>query len=210
MIRAILFILAVTTFPAFAQAKDTLSDEAFKAATAERFIGDADAKITIHEYSSLSCGHCANFYANTLSKVKTSYIDNGDVKFIFNDLPTSSSALSGAMLSRCVAKDKYNDFAEDLFTTQNDWAFDEGFLAKLKEKAKATGLSDDEINACLSSDKLRDWIIEGAQEAQKNFGIKSTPSFVINNEAVIRGNMPFSVFKKSIDKALSKDNVAQE
>lgn len=181
------------------------NDEGFNIqnALSERSIGQDDAPVVIHEYSSLSCGHCAKFHNETLAQLKENYVDPGKVKIVFHDFPLNKPALYGTMISRCIPKDQYYNFTQLLFENQEKWAFSPDFESRLSQYAKLAGLSSQEIENCFSNEDLQKGITDKIQAAQQKWGIQSTPTFVFDDgKEIIAGAQPYSVFKDKIDQAL--------
>lgn len=172
------------------------------AALAKRALGDENAPVLIEEFASLSCSHCASFHKDTFDKLKEEYIDTGKVRFIFNDFPLNASALDGAMVARCLPEKNYFKFISFLFQTQDDWAFEANYKSILEQNAKLLGLGSEEFKSCLGNQALRTGLMDVVSEAQEVYGIKSTPSFVINGETVIAGNQSFERLQKIIDPLL--------
>jgi len=178
-----------------------------QAALAERSMGSADAPIVIHEYAALSCSHCADFYKETLPKLKEAYIDTGKVRLVYNDFPFNGPALAGAMIARCMPQDQYFKFIKFLFETQEQWAYTQDFQKNLTQSAKLLGASDAMLEACLANEELKGGLIERMQKASTEFKIESTPSFVVNGgKEVIKGAQKFEAFQKVIDKLLAESN----
>ena len=168
-------------------------------------IGDKNAPITIIEYASLSCNHCADFHINTLPEIKQEFIDKGKVKFIMRDFPFNYPALLGSLALKCVPQDIRFDYANALFKLQNKWVTRENKKSteELYKIMQSGGMTKDRFNACINDVDLENKILQGLMDAQKEFDIKSTPSFIING-TLYEGNKPFKDFKKIIDKILSK------
>ena len=118
-------------------------------------LGKEDAPVTIVEFASLSCGHCASFHKNVLPDLKKKYIDTGKVRLIMRDHPGNDRAVAGAMLARCLPADKAYPLIDALFKLQDQWAYvKESPLPKLLEIAKQAGFTEESFNKCLTDDKL--------------------------------------------------------
>lgn len=176
-----------------------------EAAMAPRILGDETAPARIVEFSSLSCGHCAKFHASTLLEIKEKYIDTGKAHVQFTDFPLNRPALDATMVARCLPADQYFAFTEKLFAEQESWAFDQGYVSKLRGYAKEHGMSDSAFKACLASDELRQAIVDRMQAAQKQWNVSSTPTFVINNdpENMVVGAQPLEAFEPGLTKVLT-------
>ena len=182
--------------------KDDLDVEA---ALSERSIGSDDAGLVIHEYSSLSCNHCATFHNETLGKIKENFVDKGKVKFVFHDFPINKQALYASVISRCMPQDKYYNYLQLLFETQEQWAFTNKFAERLTQSAKMAGLSEERIDACFSSEKLQQGLMKQFQEAQNKHNIRSTPTFIFGDgDEVVTGARSYEFFEKRINEYLQK------
>lgn len=176
-----------------------------QSALAERSIGADDAPVVMHEYSSLSCGHCAKFHNESLSRLKENYVDTGKLKIIFHDFPLNKAALYGTMISRCLPQSQYYNFIQLLFENQEQWAYSPDFESRLTQYAKLAGLSEQKIEKCLSNQDLQKAITKNIQNAQQKWGIRSTPTFIFGDGGeTITGAQSYAIFESKID-ALLKD-----
>jgi len=168
-------------------------------------IGNEDAKITIIEYASLSCSHCADFHVNTLETLKKEYIDTGKVRMVFRDYPFNYPALLGSMVLRCIPENYRYDYMNALFKLQPDWVNKKNkkTIQELYKIMQSGGMTKEEYDACIYNTELENEILEGVMEAQNQFNIKSTPSFIINGN-LIEGNKSIKEFRQIIDKILSQ------
>jgi len=147
----------------------------------DQVLGNADAPVTIVEYASMTCPHCANFHANTLPGIKTKYIDTGKAKLILREFPFDPRAEAGFMLARC-SKDKYYAMADVLFKQQENWVRAQDGQAALLQLARLAGFSQESFNACLTDQKLLDDIRAVRERGNAEFGVESTPTFFINGQ----------------------------
>jgi len=148
-------------------------------------MGDAKAPVTIVEYASMTCPHCAHFDAVTFPELKKQYIDTGKVRFILREFPLDSLAAAAFMLARCTAKDnadRYFAMVDTLFKQQNTWAVQEP-IPPLLNIAKQAGMSEDDFKACLANQPILDGVEKVRQRAIDKFKVHSTPTFFINGEA---------------------------
>ena len=168
-------------------------------------IGDKDAPITIIEYASMSCSHCATFHNSTLNDLKTEYIDTGKVRFVFRDFPFNYPALLGSMMMRCIPNEVRYDYMNALYLLQKSWVVRENAttMQELYKIMQSGGMTKDEFDACYSNEQLENEILEGVIAAQKEFNIRSTPSFLVNGK-LIEGNKSIKEFRQIIDKILSE------
>ena len=166
----------------------------------ELSIGDDDAPVTIIEYASMTCSHCADFHNETYPALKKDYIEKGEVKFIFREFPLDKLSMATSMLARCVDNSISLAFIDILFQNRNKW-YSDNAIAELKSLSKQAGLSSKDFDQCLNDQELLDQLIIQKENAIKEFQINSTPSFIINGK-VVSGNKPYSYFKSEIDRIL--------
>ena len=166
-------------------------------------IGKDSAPITIIEYSSLSCSHCANFHNDTLSLLKNEYIDTGKVKMVFRDFPFNYPALLGGMVLRCIPNDVRYDYMNALFQLQSDWVVRENTKStnELFKIMQSGGMTKNEFDNCIQDKGLENLILQNVIDARSEFNIKSTPSFLING-FLVEGNKSIKEFRKILDKIL--------
>jgi len=172
-------------------------DEALK----EKVYGKADAPVTVVEYASLGCPHCAAFHFQTFPKLKKEYIDTGKVKLIYRDFPLGTPAFAASMVARCSGHQRYFGMVDMFFKSQAQWSRAQNPLAELQKVARFGGMAPGDVEACLRSKEIQDGIRKVAQEAQNDHGVNSTPSFIIAGK-VYPGNIEYDTFKKLIDSAL--------
>ena len=170
---------------------------------ADRALGRADAPVTIIEYSSLTCPHCASFHKETLPLIKKTYIDTGKARLIYRDYPIGGLALAAALMARCAGPKRYFGFIELLFRNQANWSTSKNPRAELARIALFGGMPEKEFDACLKNQPLMNAIRTRAKTDGEIHGIDSTPTFIIEGEKV-SGAYPFDHFKKIIDSALSR------
>jgi len=172
-------------------------------AMAEKSIGRADAPVTIIEYASLTCSHCAAFHTDTLPLIKKNYIDTGKVRLVYNDFPLGSLAMAGAMVARCSGEKNFFPMINALFASQETWAASDAPLEALAGIARLIGMSEDDVADCIDDKNIFDAIKNRADQAGNDLGIRSTPTFFIEGTKV-PGNLPYADFQKILDKALAK------
>jgi protein-disulfide isomerase len=161
------------------------------------WLGDEKAPVTIIEYASMTCPHCAHFSETTFPELKKRYIDTGKVRFIFREFPLDALAMATVMLARCAGKDKYFPMIETLFRQQKDWAVQRP-LPALMAIAKQAGFTEQSFEACLNDRKLQNNIETIRQTAAEKFGVNSTPTFFINGK-IQRGGFGVEDFDKVIE-----------
>jgi protein-disulfide isomerase len=145
----------------------------------EKSLGKADAKVTIVEYASMTCPHCAHFDVTTLPELKAKYIDTGKVRLILREFPFDPRAEAGFMLARC-SGDNYFPMVDVLFKQQQQWAAVENAKDALLQIAKLAGFTQEKFEACLTDQKLLDDVRAVRDRGAKDFGVDSTPTFFIN------------------------------
>ncbi len=168
----------------------------------EIFLGNKDAKVTVIEYASMTCIHCANFHKDIYPKIKENYIDTNKIKFIYRDFPLDKQALFGSVLAKCAPKEKYFDFVKLILSTQKKWVTsDDTFIDKLKNIGKLAGLTESKINNCFKDEQIVDNIINTRTFAERKYNINSTPSFIINNKKY--SDMSYENFEKIIENLIN-------
>lgn len=166
-------------------------------------LGPKDAKVTIVEYASMTCPHCAAFDEQVFPKLKAAYIDTGKIRYVFREFPLDIKAAAGAMLARCIAKDdpvKFFAAIDTLFKTQEEWVMNKT-SEQLALIGKQAGLSEADVDKCLKDQSLLDKIAADQKFANEKLKVNSTPTFFLNGE-MIRGETSFEEFQKKIDPLL--------
>ena len=170
---------------------------------AERALGEDKAPVTMIEYASLGCSHCATFHRDTLPNIKKTYIDTGRVRLIFRDFPLGGPALAATMVARCAPRSQYFGLIEVLFREQSRWAQSQKPIEELERIGRMAGMSKDDVEACLGSQPLLTAVRAVAQEGKEKHGVDSTPTFVIDGKTH-PGALPYEEFQKLLDAALKK------
>lgn len=188
-LAAVAGIAFATAEPSFAQRKDGPAEvpveELMKSPEGldELSFGSADAKITVIEYASMTCPHCAHFTNDVFGDFKKKYIDTGKVRYIFRDFPLDNLAAAVSMLARCAGKDKALPMIDTFYAKQQDWAFASGSpVPKLFDIAKQAGFTQESFDKCLTDQKLLDKITTERTRASDVFGVNATPTFFINGK----------------------------
>ena len=167
----------------------------------EKSLGKEDAPVTIVEYASMTCGHCANFHKNTLPEIKKQYIETGKVRMIFREFPLDPVSAAGFMLARCAPDEKYFDVMDALFADQRAWAFTNDPYNSMLNFSKQLGFTQESFEACLTNQSLLDGVNAVRDKGGNEFKVDSTPTFFINGEKV-SGALSFEEMSKIIDKNL--------
>jgi protein-disulfide isomerase len=149
-------------------------------ANAAYVVGSPDAKLTIIEYMSLTCGHCARFHTETMPGLKEKYIDTGLVRLIARDFPLDGAALEAAMIARCLDEKRRYGFIQLLYKRHRNWTLADDPIATVKRYAQLAGLSTERADACLADDDLARAIVESRQFGENEFNVGGTPTFVID------------------------------
>ena len=188
--------LVLPPLPALAQTVDMaalteagpLGDEA---------VGSPDAPVTIVEYASLTCGHCAAFHMQTYPALKEKYIDTGKVRFIMREFPLDPLAAAAFMLSRCAGDDKYFQMVDLFFEKQADWTRTDDPVAALLNLSKQAGFTQESFEACLTNQELLDGV-NAVKDRGAQFGVDSTPTFFVNGE-MYKGVLSIDRFSEIVD-----------
>jgi protein-disulfide isomerase len=197
--------LGLATLPPFAGpvlAQETVSSAELMKPNSlpEMVMGNEKAPVTIIEYASLTCSHCAHFAENTFPELKKRYIDTGKVRFIFREFPLDPLAAAAFMLARCAGETdsaKYFALVETLFHQQRTWAVEKP-IEPLLAIAKQAGFTEKTFDTCLSNQKLLDGIESMRQKAANQFKVESTPTFFING-AKHPGDLSIEAMSKLIE-----------
>jgi protein-disulfide isomerase len=179
------------------------SDVAKPVSLPDMALGPANASVTITEYASMTCPHCAAFNETVFPKIKSEYIDSGKVRYVFREFPLDIKAAAGSMLARCIAKDdagKYFAVIDMLFKQQNDWVM-KNTTETLTRIGKQAGLSQQAVEDCLKDQALLDKIAADQKYAAEVLKVNSTPTFFVNGE-MIKGETSFAEFDKKIKSLL--------
>jgi len=166
-------------------------------------LGPANASVTITEYASMTCPHCANFNETVFPKIKSEYIDSGKIRYVFREFPLDIKAAAGSMLARCIAKDdgpKYFAVIDLLFRQQSEWVM-KNTTETLTRIGKQAGLSQQQVEDCLKDQALLDKIAADQKYANEVLKVNSTPTFFINGE-MVKGETSFDEFDKKIKSLL--------
>jgi protein-disulfide isomerase len=164
----------------------------------DRVLGSEKAPVTVVEYASMTCSHCARFHTAVYPDFKKKYIDAGKVRFILREFPLDPIAAGAFALARCLPEDKYYPFVEVLFEQQKNWAFVPDPPKALLGMAKQAGFTEQSFEACLTDQKLAQAIEDTARRANEKFGVNGTPTFFVNGQA-LRGEATLDALGKVID-----------
>jgi protein-disulfide isomerase len=158
-------------------------------------LGSPDAPVTIVEYASMTCPHCAHFHETAFPELKKKYIDTGKVRFIFREFPLDSLALAGSMLARCAGTDRFFPMIETLFAQKKEWVVQKP-LQPMLSLARQAGFSQQSFDECLANQDMQAGIEETRTRAMK-LGVNSTPTFFINGK-IFRGGLTTEELDKQL------------
>jgi protein-disulfide isomerase len=165
-------------------------------------LGSDKAPVTIIEYASLTCPHCAHFSATTFPELQKRYIDTGKVRFIFREFPLDALAAAGFMLARCAGADKFMPIVETLFAKQSEWMVQKP-IDPLRAIAKQFGFTEQTFDQCLANQKVLDGIQNVRDRAAAKLGVNSTPTFFVNGKKLV-GDQSIDALAKEIDPYLKE------
>ena len=198
--------ISATFLPGFAQqAAPAAGDDIAKPGElGDIIIGKADAPVTIIEYASMTCPHCATFHNTVLPTLKQKYVDPGKVRIIFREFPLDNVAAAVSMLARCAGGDKAPAVVAKFFETQEQWAFVKTSpLPGMLKVAETVGFTKESFDKCLTDQKIMDGVLAVGDRGKK-FGVKSTPSFFINGTKIDGRADQIATFEKAIEPLLKK------
>lgn len=175
---------------------DTLYDD-------DRVLGEADAKVTIIEYASLTCPHCATFHKDTLRQVKQNWIEEGKARLVFRHYPLDGLALRAAALSNCFEGKSHFTFLDAMFASQDRWAGSQDPLGELAQLAKLAGMDQARFDACVNDEAEMNGILERMKDANDQYDVQSTPTVIVNGKKVT-GSMAYDEFRKLLEEAAAQ------
>jgi protein-disulfide isomerase len=193
--------LALGSAPARAQTMVSLDQLMAPGPLPDLAQGSASAPITIVEYASMTCTHCAAFHEETWPKLKAKYVDTGKVKFILREFPLDPLATAGFMLARCAGADKRNAIVDLLYTQQKNWAFVDKPIDALAALVKQAGISQADFETCLKNQGLYDQVNQTREGAAQKFKVNATPTFFVNGREMT-GELPIEDFDKVLEPLL--------
>ena len=187
---------------AFAQDADAPATDAEPAAVIDMTLGNPDADVTLIEYASFTCIHCANFHNNSWDQLKADFIDSGKIKFVYREVYFDRFGLWAGMLARCQGPIKYFPITKLLFERRDDWLLksDAEIADGLRRIGRIAGMNDETINACLADSAKAQALVAEYQKNKDADGVESTPSFLINGKNV--RNPGYSALKELIEAEL--------
>ncbi|MGY3438121.1 MULTISPECIES: DsbA family protein [unclassified Marinovum] len=192
-----------TQIPAGALDAQESSEEVDTSSITEMVMGDPDAPLTVIEYASYTCPHCANFHANQYKDLKAEYIDTGKVKFVYREVYFDRYGLWASMIARCGGEERFFGITDLIYKGQKEWVAvgnPAGIVDELRKIGRLAGLDDAELESCLQDGDKAKTLVAWFEENAARDAIKSTPSFMIDGK--LYSNMGWSEFKTVLDEAL--------
>lgn len=166
-------------------------------------LGNKDAKVTVVEFSSITCNHCAYFAQDVFPKIKANYIDTGKIRYIMRDLAFDGTAVAGYALARCMGNDKFISIRDHFFN--NFDRFREKSVAEvLRDLSFEAGIPKEKFMSCVGDKRVLEGI-KAVREQAIELGISGTPTFFINGEQIV-GGQPYEEMSRLLDAALKKNN----
>lgn len=147
----------------------------------DHVMGDPKAPITMIEYASLTCPHCAHFNTTELPQIEEKWIKTGKVKLIYRDFPLDQIATKAAQLAECAGNDKYFAVLDMIFRGQGNWAVAQDPIAELSKSLRIAGMGENEVKACLANDAVATGVINDYRGGE-TLGVNSTPTIFVNGE----------------------------
>ena len=197
-IVGLLLVLALTGFEAGAQ---KLLEKSIL--EGDRILGRADAPVTLTEYASFTCRHCAALHRGALVQIKKEYIDTGRVRLIYRDFPLDQIAEAASMMARCAAPNRYFPLVQILYRSQLNWARARNPSAALAQIGRLAGISQKSFDACMSNQSLYYSVINSRNTASKDKQVRSTPTMFLGDE-MIQGELTAARLRVMLDDALAK------
>ena len=146
----------------------------------DRVLGKPDAPVTVIEYASMTCPHCARFQMVVFPDIKRDWIDKGKVKWVLRDYPLDAEALKAAMVARCAPPDRFYAFVDTFLTAQDQWVSVKDWQKALTRLAQLGGMSPKDVAACLNDKAVEKEVVNSRLQATKELGVDSTPTFFVN------------------------------
>jgi len=148
----------------------------------EFVLGKPDAPVTIVEYASLTCPHCARFHTEVLPVLKKEFIDTGKLRLVYRDFPLDRLALTASMVARCAGQERYFGFLDAFYAGQSGWARSSDPIAALAGIARLGAMAQPDFDACLNDRTVADAVLKQRLEVEKTFNIDATPTLIVNGD----------------------------
>ncbi|MDJ0390811.1 thioredoxin domain-containing protein [Roseomonas sp. E05] len=168
----------------------------------ERSAGPADAPVTVQEFFSLTCTHCAAFHRETWPRVKQELVEKGKMRMVWRDFPLDQLALAAAQVARALPPERYEGFISALLASQERWAFNRNAdnIAEIAKVAALAGMNRQQVDAAINDEALRRAILEERLKAEQQYKVNSTPTFVFGSK-VVPGALSFDRFAQLVQEA---------
>ncbi len=203
-LSAVLFALVLVAGPApkaLAEEAAAATVETEAPALGDLALGDPDAPVTVIEYASLTCPHCATFHIETWPELKAKYVDTGKVRFILREVYFDRFGLWASMIARCGGEAGFYPMVDAMLKQQSEWTRAPDITEELMKIGRVNGLSSERMRACLSDRGYAESLVQAYQEHAERDGVQATPSFMVNGE-MHRGSMRIDEFSSVIEAAL--------
>ena len=201
LLGASAFLLGNGTANTLVSAAQAEEEKAYE--VVEMTMGAEDAPVTIIEYASFTCPHCADFHNGPLKQIKKNYVDTGKVRLIYREVYFDRFGLWASMVARCGGPEKFFGITDLIYKSQSEWSRAGGpaeIVEELRKIGRLAGLEDEALEACLQDADMAQTLVGWYQANAKEHGIEGTPSFIVNGEKV--SNQPYEAFSKLIDEKL--------
>ncbi|GAB4224298.1 MAG: DsbA family protein [Kiloniellaceae bacterium] len=166
----------------------------------DRILGDPAAPVTIIEYASLTCSHCATLHKDTLPSVKKEWIDSGRARLVYRHYPLDELALRAAAAAHCIPGDAFFGFVDVLFQNQEKWSHSQDPIAALRQYAALAGLGPEAFESCITDEAAITRILEKQTDGRTRYSVASTPSLVVNGRLVV-GALSYDEFNRVLEQA---------
>lgn len=188
---------------------ECVAKETFEVAATDHVVGKADAPLTIIEYASMTCIHCARFSRDVYPTLKSEYIDKGYVRYVFREFPLDEVALTASVVGRCLARDQYLPYVELMYHELEKWAqpADNDLRGSIKEMARRAGMSGDDFEKCLSTEDDAKKVVEIRTKGNADYCISGTPYFLLDGKKLASGEIPWSELDEKLRAALKAKGV---
>jgi protein-disulfide isomerase len=186
-----------------------VAKETFEVAATDYVVGKADAPLTVIEYASMTCIHCARFSRDVYPTLKAEYIDKGYVRYVFREFPLDEVALTASVVGRCLARDQYLSYVELMYHDLENWAqpADNDLRGSIKEMARRAGMSGDDFEKCLSTEEDAKKVVAIRTKANADYCISGTPYFLLDGKKLASGEIPWSELDEKLRAALKAKGV---
>lgn len=215
MIAATVFVLAIVgaywlvnepnASPAAPELTEVKATEIDTSSIVEMTLGAEDAKVTVMEYASFTCPHCANFHTGPFKQLKADYLDNDKIRFVYRDVYFDRFGLWAAMVARCGGEEKFFGISDLLYEQQREWIGSGDPVEvtdNLRRIGKVAGLTDGQLDACLADDQKAKTLVAWYEENRQADAVQSTPTLFINGKKY--SNMSYADLKELIDAKLAE------